>query len=199
MTAWAAKFCTSAICLSVKGRTSWRYTINEPTSLLLLQHRNDEWTRTPPSSTAATKSDAAAQCKRRSAARSEDVNTTFLLQHPVRRIIWVTRNCECLRCSAEQAVVLCVATRCKRVTVPAKDIAELGVADANGFLQHCRKHRLHIARRAADDLQHLRRSGLLLKRLAQLGEQPRVLDGDDRLGGEILTKAICLSVKGRTS
>ena len=24
MTAWAAKFCTSAICLSVKGRTSWR-------------------------------------------------------------------------------------------------------------------------------------------------------------------------------
>ena len=24
MTAWAAKFCTSSICLSVKGRTSWR-------------------------------------------------------------------------------------------------------------------------------------------------------------------------------
>ena len=24
MTAWAAKFCTSAICLSVNGRTSWR-------------------------------------------------------------------------------------------------------------------------------------------------------------------------------
>ena len=26
MTAWAAKFVTSAICLSVKGRTSWRKT-----------------------------------------------------------------------------------------------------------------------------------------------------------------------------
>ena len=24
MTAWAAKFCTSSICLSVNGRTSWR-------------------------------------------------------------------------------------------------------------------------------------------------------------------------------
>ena len=24
MTAWAAKFCTNSICLSVKGRTSWR-------------------------------------------------------------------------------------------------------------------------------------------------------------------------------
>ena len=24
MTAWEAKFCTSAICLSVNGRTSWR-------------------------------------------------------------------------------------------------------------------------------------------------------------------------------
>ena len=31
--------------------------------------------------------------------------------------------------------------------------------------------------------------------LSQFVEQPRVLDGDDGLGGEILTKAICLSVK----
>ena len=35
--------------------------------------------------------------------------------------------------------------------------------------------------------------------LAQFVEQPRVLDGDDGLGGEVLTNAICLSVKGRTS
>ena len=43
-----------------------------------------------------------------------------------------------------------------------------------------------------DDLQHLRGRGLLLQRLArsscaaQLVEQPRVLDGDDGLGGEVL-------------
>ena len=34
---------------------------------------------------------------------------------------------------------------------------------------------------------------------AQLVEQAGVLDGDDRLGGEILTSSICFSVKGRTS
>ena len=46
--------------------------------------------------------------------------------------------------------------------------------------------------RIADDLQHLGRRGLLLQRfgqvvctLAQLVEQPRVLDGDDRLRGEV--------------
>ena len=50
-----------------------------------------------------------------------------------------------------------------------------------------------LARRAGDDLQHLGGRGLLLQRfgeivgaLAQLVEQPRVLDGDDGLGGEVL-------------
>ena len=55
------------------------------------------------------------------------------------------------------------------------------------------EHRLQVARRAGDDLQHLAGRGLLLQRLgqiigalAQLVEQPRVLDGDHRLGGEVL-------------
>ena len=41
--------------------------------------------------------------------------------------------------------------------------------------------------------------GLLLQRLAQLVEQPRVLDGDDGLAAKFWTSSICLSVKGRTS
>ena len=40
--------------------------------------------------------------------------------------------------------------------------------------------------RAADDLEHVRGRGLLLQRFAQLVQQPRVLDGDHRLGGEVL-------------
>ena len=71
--------------------------------------------------------------------------------------------------------------------------AELGLADARRVLQHRLEHRLQFARRAGDDLQHLRGRGLLLQRLgqivgalAQLVEQPRVLDGDDGLGGEVL-------------
>ena len=34
---------------------------------------------------------------------------------------------------------------------------------------------------------------------AQFLEQPRVLDGDHRLLGEVATSSICLSVNGRTS
>src|SRR5262245_49312238 len=45
---------------------------------------------------------------------------------------------------------------------------------------------LRANRRTRDDLQHLRSRGLLLQRFAQLVEQPRVLYGDDDLGGEIL-------------
>ena len=77
--------------------------------------------------------------------------------------------------------------------------AELGLANARGVFQHGLEHRLEFARRAGDDLQHLRGRGLLLQRLAQLVEQAGVLDGDDGLGGEILTSSICLSVNGRTS
>ena len=45
----------------------------------------------------------------------------------------------------------------------------------------------------------LQRLGQIVGALAQLVEQPRVLDGDDGLGGEIRTSSICLSVNGRTS
>ena len=63
------------------------------------------------------------------------------------------------------------------------------------------EHRLKFAGRRADDLQHFRGGCLLLQRLREVGcalgkvsgslaqfiEQPRVLDGDDGLGGEVLS------------
>ena len=63
--------------------------------------------------------------------------------------------------------------------------AELGVADAHRIRQHGVEHRLKLAGRTGDDLQHLGGRGLLLQRFAQLVEQPRILDGDDRLVGEV--------------
>ena len=68
------------------------------------------------------------------------------------------------------------------------------------FSSMAREHRLKIAGRTADNLEHLRGGRLLLQRfcevgrafakvvgaLAQFVEQPRVLDGDDGLRGEIL-------------
>src|SRR5262249_16020518 len=59
--------------------------------------------------------------------------------------------------------------------------AEFRFADARGILQHRLKHRLQFARRAADDLEHVRGGGLLLQRFAQLVEQPGILDGDHGL------------------
>ena len=74
------------------------------------------------------------------------------------------------------------------------------------ILQHCLEHRLQIRPASCDDLQHLGGRGLLLQRLAeivgalaQLVEQPRVLDGDDGLGGEVLHQLDLLVGEGRTS
>ena len=71
-------------------------------------------------------------------------------------------------------------------------MAELRLAKAHRVLQHRMEHRLKLARRTGDDLQHLGGGGLLLERLreisgamAQLMKQPRVLDRDHRLGGEV--------------
>ena len=72
------------------------------------------------------------------------------------------------------------------------------------------EHRLDVGRRARDDPQDLARGGLLLERLRdlgmglregqvlpfQLGEQPDVLDGDDRLGGEGLRQRDLLVREG---
>ena len=86
------------------------------------------------------------------------------------------------------------------VAVPARvDRRHVRFAQPRRRLDQRVEHRLQIERRAADDLEHVGGGGLLLQRFAQFAEQPRVLDGDHRLGGEVLTSSICLSVNGRTS
>ena len=62
----------------------------------------------------------------------------------------------------------------------------IGLAEASGRFDECLQYRLQIESRAADDLEHVGGGGLLLQRFAQLVEQPRILDGDDGLGGEVL-------------
>ncbi len=59
-------------------------------------------------------------------------------------------------------------------------------------LGQCGEHGFEIERRAADDLEHVGGRGLLLQGLAQIIgtqtqflEQPRILDGDDGLLGEV--------------
>ena len=49
MTAWAAKFVTSAICLSVKDRTSWRKMLIAPINAPSLNIGTTTIVRAPPS------------------------------------------------------------------------------------------------------------------------------------------------------
>src|SRR5262249_29739844 len=74
---------------------------------------------------------------------------------------------------------------------------------AHGVRQHGLKDWLKLARRAGNNLEHLRRRSLLLQRLAEIVgalaqfiEQPGVLDGDDGLGGEVLDKLNLLIGEG---
>ena len=66
------------------------------------------------------------------------------------------------------------------------DVGHVGVAQPRRRFDQRIEHGLQIEGRAADHLEHVGGGGLLLQRFAQLVEQPRVLDGDDRLGGEVL-------------
>ena len=82
------------------------------------------------------------------------------------------------------------------VAIPTVDISKLGVADPYGILQHGFKYGLKITGRAADNLEHLRRGGLLLQRLGKFSralllclEQPHVFDGDGGLISERLQKS----------
>jgi len=72
-----------------------------------------------------------------------------------------------------------------------RDRREIGAAKPGGGFDHCVQHRLHIGGRAADDVEHIARRGLVFERFfeiagagLQFAEQPRILHRDDRLIGE---------------
>jgi len=61
-----------------------------------------------------------------------------------------------------------------------------GVTQPHRLFEHCVEHRREVAGQGIDDLQHLGGGGLLLQRLARLGEKPRILHCNDCLRCEIL-------------
>src|SRR5262249_46281883 len=66
------------------------------------------------------------------------------------------------------------------------ECAEFGSAYLGCIREYGLEDRFALAGRRADDLEHVGGRRLLLQRLAQLAQQPRILDGDDGLGSEIL-------------
>src|ERR1700730_2124800 len=80
----------------------------------------------------------------------------------------------------------------QQLAVETEDIGSISPTQPNRALGHGLKDRLKIERRAADDLKHVGCGCLLLQSLRKVGgalaqfiEQSRVLDSDDRLGGEV--------------
>src|SRR4029077_12311650 len=74
----------------------------------------------------------------------------------------------------------------KETCVAKEQTTERSLAKRGRLLQHSLEHRLQLTRRAANNLEHIGGRRLLLKRFSQLVEQPRILYGDDGLGGEVL-------------
>jgi hypothetical protein len=72
-----------------------------------------------------------------------------------------------------------------RTLIRQEHLAKLGLADRDGMLQHRLEHRLQLAKRAADYAQLLQCLGQIVGALAQLVEQTGVLNGNDRLRGEV--------------
>ena len=67
----------------------------------------------------------------------------------------------------------------------AKDLSHICFAQSRCRFDERIEHGLQIESRTADDLEYVGSGGLLLQRLAQFAKQPRVLDGDDGLGGKV--------------
>jgi hypothetical protein len=76
-----------------------------------------------------------------------------------------------------------------------KEHAEFGLTQARRVLQYGVEHWRQLAGGARNDAEYVGGGGLLLERFAQLVEQPRILDSDDRLGGEILDQLDLLAAE----
>src|SRR5436309_14640204 len=59
-------------------------------------------------------------------------------------------------------------------------------AEAMRLVQHRVEYRHEVTRRTVDDLEDLGGGRLLVERLARLGDEPAIFDGDDSLCREIL-------------
>ena len=91
----------------------------------------------------------------------------------------------------------------ERVSLAQIHHPEFGLAQARRVREHGVKHGLQFAGRTRNDVQHLGGRGLPLQRfaqliraLAQLVEQARILDGDDRLRREVCHQLNLLVAKG---
>src|SRR5262245_1297980 len=181
MTAWAAKFCTNSICLSVNVPDLLAKDANLASQVIALAHRHGhdrpivaQFDRGPP---------LRIVCMRRYV-----VDLNHLLRGgnpPESSIRWWSEKQLAFACIGIGGRRIVQGDRAKCITFAQPKRAEFGLTYKHRILKHGLKHQLQFTRRAADDLKHVGSGGLLLQGFAQLVQQPSVLDGDDGLGGKI--------------
>src|SRR5215510_1236371 len=66
-----------------------------------------------------------------------------------------------------------------------RDIARICLAETRGRLEQSIENGFEIESGSTDDLEDIGSCSLLLKRFAQFAQQPRILNGDDGLRGEV--------------
>ena len=94
--------------------------------------------------------------------RVRHLNGRLRRQHASNQgVLFYTTRCVLARLNECRRRIVCC-QHVQSLAVPAGDNAELGLADADGVLQHGGKYRLQIAGGAGDNLEHLGGSGLLL-------------------------------------
>src|SRR5689334_25280312 len=71
-------------------------------------------------------------------------------------------------------------------TIIRREVTEFRLTETACLFKHRIEDRREVAGRGIDDLQYLGGRGLLLQRLARLGDEPRILHRDDRLRREVL-------------
>jgi hypothetical protein len=155
MTAWAAKFVTSAICLSVNGRTFLTKDAHEAYQLVVLEHRHDQQGADAADSHAGHRDGIVLKISLIDCVvgdvlglpRSNKTAPGMAWTWPVSRalqvfgeFLWQAKLCGHLH----------------GAVFDPEQGAESGVADASGVPNDCVKHRLKVAGRRADDLENLR-------------------------------------------
>jgi hypothetical protein len=84
----------------------------------------------------------------------------------------------------------------KKFAIVGQQDAVFDATETMRLLQYRVEHRREITRRRIDNLQHLSGGGLLLQRLARLGQEPRILHCDHRLCGEVFEQGDLLLGEG---
>ena len=202
ITACAAKFCTSSICLSVNGTDLLAVDDDGPDQASSLS------IGTPTHGTRAAERGRDACDLNRPARRR--YGRSPLLERRGQRTTCTrrvrTKRSARLRGTRLAPVAVAelrgqVARRHRRSET---DVPNFGLADASRVLQHGFEHRLQLAGRADDDLEHLGGRGLLLSigeivvRASSLSSRVFSM-AMTACAAKFCTSSICLSVNGRTS